>query len=442
MTQTDRTPIAFIVLAAGLGTRMKSDLPKVLHPVAGAPMLQHVLRTCEALSPERIVVVVGPDGDEVKQAAAPYICVVQQKPLGTGDAVKAARKELESYAGTIVVLYADSPLMTADSLRLLLQKREEANADMVVSGFSPKNPASYGRLITDESGNVQKIVEAAEATPEQKGINLCNGGVMLFGAGKLWPLIERLRDDNAAREFYLTDCVALARHNGGLCAVAQIPVDDVLGVNTRVELAQAEKIMQNRLREKAMLAGVTMTHPDSVFLSSDTKFGRDIAIEPNVVIGKGVEIADNVRIRAFSHIELARIERGAIIGPFARLRPITIIGENAHIGNFVEIKNSEVQSGAKINHLSYVGDSFVGEKTNIGAGTITANYDGVKKNHTRIGANVSSGSNAVFIAPVTVGDGALIAAGSVITRDVPADGLAVARAKQENKPDGAKRFRK
>jgi len=442
MTQTDRTPIAFIVLAAGLGKRMKSALPKVLHPVAGVPMLQHVLHACETLTPERIVVVVGPDGEDIKKAAAPYVCVTQEKPLGTGDAVKAARKELADFAGPILVLFGDSPLITAASLRLLMEKGAETKADIVVAGFSPLNPAHYGRLVLDQSGHLLKIVEAAEATSEQSAISLCNGGVMLFGSSKLWPLIDRLRDENAAGEFYLTDCVALARQDGGISAVARIPADDILGVNTRVELAQAEKILQHRLREKAMLEGVTMTDPDSVFLSADTKFGSDIVIEPNVVIGPKVEIADNATIRAFSHIEQSRIERGAIIGPFARLRPVTIIGENAHIGNFVEIKNSEIQNGAKINHLSYVGDSFVGEKANVGAGTITANYDGVKKNRTHIGANVSTGSNSVFVAPVSIGDGALVAAGSVITKDVPADALAVARARQENKPCGAKRFRK
>lgn len=421
---------------------MKSALPKVLHTIAGAPLLQHVLRVCETLSPERIVVVTGPNAEQVKKAAAPYICVVQEKQLGTGDAVKAARKELIDFAGDIIVLYADSPLITPESLLFLQQKRAETKATVVVAGFSPKNPASYGRLIIDESGNLLEIVEAADATTEQNAINLCNGGVMLFGSGKLWPLLDRLRDENASGEFYLTDCVALAQQDGGISTVASIPADDVLGVNTRVELAQAEKIMQRRLRNKAMLAGVTMIDPDTVFLSSDTKFGRDITIEPNVVIGPGVEIDDNVTIRAFSHMEQARIERGAIIGPFARLRPVAIIGENAHIGNFVEIKNSEIRKGAKVNHLSYVGDSFIGEKTNIGAGTITANYDGVHKNRTYIGPNVSTGSNSVFVAPVSIGEGALIAAGSIITMDVPADALAVARARQQNMAGGAKRFRK
>ncbi len=441
MSQKEHAPLAFIVLAAGLGTRMKSGLPKVLHSVAGVPMLQHVLNVCEALAPDRIVVVVGPDAEEVKKAAAPYACVVQYKPLGTGDAVKAARKELVDFAGDIFVLYADSPLITVESLHKLQQKRDEVKARVVVAGFSPKNPASYGRLIIDECGNLLEIVEASEATKEQDAINLCNGGVMLFASGKLWPLLERLRNENSAGEFYLTDCVALTQQDGGISAVAKIAADDVLGVNTRVELAKAEKIMQRRLREKAMLAGVTMTDPDSVFLSADTKFGRDVLIEPKVVIGSGVEIGDNVRIRAFTHIEKARIGRGAVIGPFARLRPITIIGEEAHIGNFVEIKNSEVKAGAKVNHLSYVGDSYVGQKANIGAGTITANYDGVNKHRTHIGDRVSTGSNSVLVAPVTIGDGAFIAAGSVITMNVPPDALSVARARQENKEEGAKRLR-
>ncbi|MFA4993844.1 MAG: bifunctional UDP-N-acetylglucosamine diphosphorylase/glucosamine-1-phosphate N-acetyltransferase GlmU [Bdellovibrionales bacterium] len=434
-------PLACVVLAAGQGTRMKSDLPKVLHPVAGVPMLRHVLNVCEALSPERIIVVVSPNSSAIEKVAAPHMCIVQKTPVGTGDAVKAARKALVDFAGNIIVLFGDGPLITVDSLRLMQRKRETTNATVVVAGFSPENPASYGRLIIDESGNLSKIIEASETSSEQNITGLCNGGVMLFDSGKLWTLLDQLQDNNAKKEFFLTDCVALAQQSGDTSVVATISEDEVLGINTRVELAQAEKIMQKRLREKAMLAGVTMIDPDSVFLSADTKFGRDIVIAPHVIIGEGVEIADNVQIRAFTHLEHVTVERSAVIGPFSRIRPNSRIGIEAHIGNFVEIKNSDIDTGAKVNHLSYVGDSNVGAKTNIGAGTITANYDGVNKNHTEIGKDVSIGSNTVLVAPVVLGDGVTVAAGSVVTKNVPADALAVARAKQENKEGWAKRLR-
>ena len=420
---------------------MKSDLPKILHTVAGVPMLKHVLNVCETLLPERIVVVIAPNASAIEKIADPHTCVVQKTPLGTGDAVKAARKALVDFAGDILVVFGDGPLITADSLRLMQKKRAETGAVIVVAGFSPKNPASYGRLIIDETGNLSEIVEAVEATPEQNAVNLCNGGVMLFDAGKLWTLLDQLNDDNAKKEFFLTDCVALAQQAGDVSVVATISEDEVLGINTRVDLAQAEKIMQRRLREKAMLAGVTMTHPDSVFLSPDTKFGRDVTIAPNVVIGPGVEIADKVEIRSFTHLEHVKVDRAAMIGPFSRIRPNSHIGIEAHIGNFVEIKNSDIDDGAKINHLSYVGDTNVGANTNIGAGTITANYDGVNKNHTDIGRSVSVGSNVVLVAPVKIGDGATIAAGSVITKEVPAEALSVARAKQENKAGWARRLR-
>ena len=442
MTQNESlSPLACVVLAAGQGTRMKSDLPKVLHPVAGVPILRHVLNVCEELSPEHIVVVVSPGAEAIERIAAPHRCVVQQQPLGTGDAVKAARKVLVDFAGDVVVLFADGPLILSDSLRLMQRKREETGATVVVAGFSPGNPASYGRLIIDETGNLSEIIEASEATPEQDAINLCNGGVMLFDSGKLWPMLDQLRDDNAKKEYFLTDCVAIAQQEGDTSVVATISVDEVLGINNRVELAEAEKIMQGRLREKAMLGGVTMTDPDSVFLSADTKFGYDVTVAPHVVIGPRVEISDKVEIRAFTQLEGVRVERGAIVGPFSRLRPGSRIGAEAHIGNFVEIKNSAIGDGAKVNHLSYVGDSDIGAKANIGAGTITANYDGFRKSRTRIGANASTGSNSVLVAPVSVGDGALVAAGSIITNDVPADALAVARARQENKDGWARRMR-
>ncbi len=420
---------------------MKSDLPKVLHPVAGLPMIRHVLNACGELSQGQIVVVVGPDSKQIREAVVPNRCAIQAESLGTGDAVKAARNELAGFVGDVVVLFADGPLITSESIKLMQQRKAETKAALVVAGFSPQNPAAYGRLVIEGNGNLSKIVEASEATPEQLKITLCNGGAMLFDAATLWPMLDQLRDDNAKKEFFLTDCVALAQAAGHGCVVATLSADDVLGVNNRVELAQAEKIMQRRLREKAMLAGVTMTDPDSVFLSTDTILGRDIVIGPNVVIGAGVEIADHVEIRAFCQLEQVRVNAGAIIGPFARLRPGSVIGEAAHIGNFVEIKNSEIGKGTKVNHLSYVGDTTLGDKVNIGAGTITANYDGFRKFRTVIGDNASTGSNSVLVAPVNVGEGAYIGAGSVITNDVPANALAVARGRQENREEWAKRMR-
>jgi len=434
-------PLACIILAAGQGTRMRSDMPKVLHRIADEPMIRHVLKACIALAPEKIVTVVAPGMTEVEKAVAPYRCVLQPKPLGTGDAVKAAKEMLKDFSGDIVILFGDAPLVTAESLRHLQKRRQETKAAIVVAGFTPDDPGGYGRLILDAKENLTGIVEAADATPDQKAIGLCNGGLMLFASDKLWPLLDKLRDNNAKKEFYLTDCIALARQAGETCAVAELPVGEVLGINTRIELAQAERLMQERLRQQAMLNGATLVDPATVYLSEDTKIGRDVVIGPNVFIGPGVEIGDKVEIRPFCHLEQVKVEEGAIIGPFARLRPGSVIGAGAHIGNFVEIKNAEVSAGAKINHLSYIGDAFVGAKANIGAGTITCNYDGFRKNHTHIGAETFIGSNSSLVAPVKIGDGAYVGAGSVITMEVPANTLAVARGRQANIEDWATRMR-
>lgn len=440
-TSSAAAPLACIILAAGQGTRMKSSLPKVLHPVAGMPMIAHVLAAAADLLPAEICVVVAPQMEAVEKAVAPARCFIQPKPLGTGDAARAARSVLGDFTGDILVLFGDASLITADTLRAMQARRQETGAAIVVAGFTPPDPAPYGRLVTDTKGELTAIVEAADASPEISKVTLCNSGIMLFAAGQLWPLLDQLRDDNAKQEFYLTDCIKLARAAGETCAVAPMPAEEALGVNNRVELAEAERIMQQRLRAKAMLGGVTMTDPSSVFLSADTKLGRDVVIGPHVVIGPGVEIADRVEIRAFCHIEQTRIEEGATIGPFARLRPGTLVGGGAHIGNFVELKNTEVGRGAKINHLSYIGDAFVGNKANVGAGTITCNYDGFRKHHTHIGAEAFVGSNSALVAPVAIGDGAYIGAGSVITADVPANTLAIARGRQSVIDDWATRFR-
>jgi bifunctional UDP-N-acetylglucosamine pyrophosphorylase / glucosamine-1-phosphate N-acetyltransferase len=444
MTKTNSSssaPLACIILAAGQGSRMKSSLPKVMHQVANAPMIVHVLAAAAELSPEKIMVVIAPGMELVEKAVAPHACALQKQPLGTGDAVKSARQALGDFKGDIVVLFGDAPLVTAEALRGLQTKRQETEAAIVVAGFTPADPGPYGRLILDKAGHLTAIVEAADATPEQRAVTLCNGGVMLFAGGKLWGLLDQLRDDNAKKEFYLTDCIKLAKAAGDVCVVAEMPADEVLGVNTRVELAEAESLMQNRLRRQAMLNGATMVDPASVFLSADTKIGRDVVIGPHVVIGPGVEIGDKVEIRAFCHLEQAKVEEGALIGPYARLRPGTVVGGGAHIGNFVELKNTEVGRGAKINHLSYIGDASIGSKANIGAGTITCNYDGFRKHHTKIGAEAFVGSNSALVAPVAIGDGAYVGAGSVITTDVPANTLAVARGRQAIVEDWARRFR-
>ncbi len=434
-------PLACIVLAAGQGTRMRSELPKVLHPIAGLPMLRHVTNACAALAPERVVVVVAPGMKAVQELVVPHRCAIQQEACGTGDAVKAGRSELKGFVGDVMVLFGDTPLVTSEALLALRQKRAATGAAIVVAGFTPVDPAAYGRLILDNDGRLEAIVETNDATPEQRLIRLCNGGIMLFDGATLGPLLDAIKDDNAKKEFYLTDCIGLARAQGLNCAVAEVSAENVLGVNTRVELAEAERLMQQRLRRQAMLGGATLTDPDTVYLAADTKIGRDVVIGPNVVIGAGVEIADNVEIRAFCHLEQVRVEAGAIVGPFARLRPGSVVGAGAHIGNFVEIKNAEVGKGAKINHLSYIGDAFVGPKANIGAGTITCNYDGFLKSRTHVGAGAFIGSHTSLIAPVTVGDGAYVGAGSVISMDVPADTLAVARSRQSNIDGWARRYR-
>ena len=438
---TSFPPLACVVLAAGQGTRMQSDIPKVLHPVASAPMIQHVLSACTELYPQYIIVVVAPGSDSVERSVAPHKCVVQPRPLGTGDAVRAARQELKGFKGDIIVLFGDAPLVTSSALRNLQQKKLETRAAIVVAGFSPEDPGPYGRLVLDNQGHLERIVESSEATSEQKKIGFCNGGVMLFDAECLWDFLDQIPDTNSKKEFYLTDCVDIARQSNFDCATVSMPADEVLGVNTRVELAAAERLMQQRLRRKAMIKGATLIDPDTVFLSADTVIGRDTVIGPNVFMGVGVAIGNKVEIRAFCHLEGVKIQDGTVVGPFARLRPGTKLGAGVHIGNFVELKNTVVEDQAKINHLSYIGDAFVGAKANVGAGTITCNYDGFRKFHTHIGADAFIGSNSSLVAPVKVGDGSYIGAGSVITMEVPAHTLAVARGRQANIEDWARRFR-
>jgi len=434
---------AAVVLAAGKGERMKSALPKVMHRLAGEPLIAHVLQSLDALAPEKTVVVIAPQMDSVRAAALAEMpasaFAVQDKQLGTGHAVRCAEAPLAGYAGTILVLYGDTPLLTPQTLSRVLEVA--ASAEVVVVGMRLADPTGYGRLIVDGNGQLEEIVECRDAAPEQKHITLCNSGVMAIKGAHLFNLLKKLEPHNVAGEYYLTDIVAVADEQGLHCHVVEADAAELGGVNSRAQLAAAENIMQQRLRLRAMDQGATLIDPASVTFSMDTQLGRDVMVHPHVVFGPGVIAQDNVEVRSFSHIEGAEIGKGAVIGPFARLRPGSIIGEEAHVGNFVELKKTSLGRGAKANHLSYIGDTQVGEGANIGAGTITCNYDGFGKYETKIGAGAFIGSNTSLVAPVTIGEGAIIGAGSVITEDVEADALSIARPPQVTKPAKAKEFR-
>jgi bifunctional UDP-N-acetylglucosamine pyrophosphorylase/glucosamine-1-phosphate N-acetyltransferase len=436
------SPVACVILAAGKGTRMKSALPKVMHPLAGQPMIRHVLDAVGALSPERVVVVVGPGMESVSAAVAPAVTVIQERQQGTADAVRAAARALEGFRGDVLVLYGDTPMVGAATLKAMVAARRAADDPaVVVLGMRPADPGAYGRLIVRPDGHLEKIVEYLDATTAEREVTLCNAGLMAFDGRRLFDLLDHITNDNAKGEYYLTDAVALARGRGWNCGVVEAPAAELHGVNSRAELAEAERLIQQRLRRAAMDDGATLTDPETVWFSLDTRLGRDVTIGPNVVFGPGVEVGGEVDIRAFCHLEQVRIAPGAIIGPFARLRPGSVIGPGAHVGNFVEIKNATVAEGAKVNHLTYIGDATIGARANIGAGTITCNYDGFAKHKTEIGAGAFIGSNASLVAPVKIGDGAIVGAGSVVTMDVEADALAVARGKQQSYPGWARRFR-
>ena len=423
-------PATAIILAAGLGTRMKSALPKTLHKIAGRSMLRHLLSSCEGVF-DRIVVVLGPDMDAVRQEAAPHICVVQHERLGTAHA---ALQAVEHFGhGEVAVLYADNPLIRPATLKNMRDRRD---AGLGLLAFRPADAAKYGRVVT-ANGTVERIVEWADADDAERAIGLCNAGVLCAAAPDMARWLRAVRNDNAKAEYYLTDVVVLARAEGHKVVAIEAPAEEVAGVNARTELAAAEAVVQGWLRVAAMDAGVTMIDPGSVFLQADTAFEPDVTIEPNVVFGPGVSIASGVVIRAHSHLEGCVIGRDCIIGPFARIRPGTVLEHDVHIGNFVEVKASTLAAGVKANHLTYLGDASVGEATNIGAGTITCNYDGVFKHRTTIGAQVFIGSDVALVAPVTVGDGASVAAGSVITEDVAPGALALARGRQMQKPGRA-----
>lgn len=425
-----------IVLAAGLGTRMKSSVPKTLHRLAGRTMLRHLLASCESVF-DRIVVVLGPDMDAVRDEARPHTCVVQNDRLGTAHAALQAMEHFGD--GQVAVLYADNPLIRPATLRRLLDTR--APAGMSLMTFRPADPAKYGRVIAGSDGLVVRIVEYADASPDERQVHLCNGGVLCAGAEQMKRWLLGVKNNNAAGEYYLTDLVALARADGREVRAVEAPADELGGVNSRNELARAEAVLQGWMREEAMAAGVTMIDPASVFLSYDTKLSNDVTIEPNVFFGPGVTVDSNVTIKAFCHIEGTHIGSGSVVGPFARFRPGTTLANDVHVGNFVEIKASHLAQGVKAGHLTYLGDASVGAATNIGAGTITCNYDGIGKHRTHIGANVFVGSDVALVAPVSVGDGAILGAGSVITQDVPADALALGRGHQVLKPGRAPHMR-
>jgi bifunctional UDP-N-acetylglucosamine pyrophosphorylase/glucosamine-1-phosphate N-acetyltransferase len=426
-------PVAVVILAAGQGTRMRSALPKVLHAIGGAPMLHHAMRAALSLAPERLAVVVGHGGEAVASAAralAPEALVCEQaEQLGTAHAVARAEAALEGFPGDVFVLYADTPFVAPETLAAMRAARAEG-ADLVALGFDAADPAGYGRMVTGPNDELLRIVEDRDASAEERAILTCNSGILALEARALFRLLARVSNDNAKGEFYLTDIVGLARAEGLKARLVRCDEAETIGVNDRVELAEAEARFQARARRAAMLAGATMVAPETVFLSFDTAIGRDVTIGPNVVLGPGVEIADGAEIRAFSHLEGCRVGPGATVGPFARLRPGAEIGESAHIGNFVEVKNATIGPGAKANHLTYVGDASVGAGANLGAGTVTCNYDGFAKHRTEIGAGAFIGVNTALIAPVSVGDNAYVGTGTVVTRDVPADALALARAEQ------------
>jgi bifunctional UDP-N-acetylglucosamine pyrophosphorylase/glucosamine-1-phosphate N-acetyltransferase len=436
-------PLTVVVLAAGKGTRMKSGLPKVLHRVAGRPMIGHVLATAAALDPARAVVVLAPGMAEVeaelaRSALAPAVAI-QEPALGTGHALMAARERLAP-EGRVLVLYGDTPLVTAETLRRLLAAVEEAGAAVGVLGMRPPDTTGYGRLAFDGQG-LDAIVEERHADEALKRDGLCNAGIMVIDRARLDPLLDALEPKQPKNEYYLTDIVEHARTFGWRCTAIEGPWLEGVGVNSQAQLADAEALLQARLRQAAMERGVTLTAPDTVFFACDTVLAPGVEVGPYVVFGPGVEVAEGAQIHSFSHLEGVRVGPGARIGPFARLRPGAEIGQGAHIGNFVEIKNARIEAGAKANHLSYIGDARVGAGSNIGAGTITCNYDGFGKHWTDLGERVFIGSNASLVAPLTIGDGAIIGAGSTIVHDVPSDALSIGRGRQTDFPDGAARYR-
>lgn len=439
-----RSSVATVILAAGKGTRMKSDLHKVLHPIAGRPMLGHLLAGVDALSPARKVVVVGAGREQVEAYASgrDVVTVMQEPQLGTAHAVLQAQAALVGFDGDILILYGDVPMVSTATMERMLDRLNADDAPIaVVLGFRPPDPLAYGRILAGADGTIAKMVEFKDATAQERAVTLCNSGLMAVRSADLWRLLGRVGNDNAAGEYYLPDIVMLGAAEARRSAVIETEAWEVAGVNSRTERASVEAEWQRQRRIRAMDDGATLVDPDSVWFAHDTVIGRDVVIEPNVFFGPGVTVGDKVVIRAFSHIEGATIATGAEIGPFARLRPGAEIGDGAKVGNFVEVKKATLGAGAKVNHLTYIGDAEVGANANVGAGTITCNYDGFLKYRTTIGEGAFIGSNSALVAPVTIGKGAIVAAGSVITHDVAPDALAISRNMQEVKPGWAASFR-
>ncbi len=431
-----KDPLAIVILAAGKGTRMKSHLPKVMHEIAGRPMIGWLIEVAESLSPEKIIVVTAEGMDDVTAAVAPHQIAIQKEQRGTGDAVKPALPFLKGFEGKVLILLGDEPFLDRDVLEEMIGWN-----GLSVMAVRPLSPKGLGRMIANDDGTLDRIVEEKDATEEQKEIRLCNAGNFCVPSSHLGKWLDQLGNDNAQNEYYLTDIPRIAEKDGYLTYVVENEVQWVWGINTRAELAEHERMAQVNLREKAMASGATLIDPNTVTLGFDTVLGQDVVIEPNVVFGPGVTVADNVVIHAFSHLADVKIDSGASIGPFARIRGGAEIKSNAKVGNFVEIKKSTLGEGAKVNHLAYIGDATIGAKSNIGAGTITCNYDGFDKHKTNIGAGVFVGSNSTLVAPLKIDDGAFVAAGSVVTNDVPKDALVLARTRSVTKDGWAADYR-
>ncbi len=438
-----KRPVAAIILAAGKGTRMKSDLHKVLHKVAGQPMIRHLLNAVDSFAPERTIVVVGAGREQVAARVPEATLVVQEPQLGTAHAVLMAKAAMQGFAGDVLILYGDAPMVQPATMQAMMDALHKGPKPpaIVVLTVRPADPAAYGRVILADDGSIAKMVEYKDATPEQRAVGLCNSGIMAVRGELLFTLLEQVDNTNAQAEYYLPDIVMLAARIGHSSASVETCESEVAGINSREDLSFVEAQWQASRRTQAMADGATLIDPASVFFSFDTVIGRDVVIEPHVFFGPGVHVADHASIHGFSHLEGCTVGEGSSVGPFARLRPGAVLYAKAKVGNFVEIKQSVLEAGAKVNHLSYIGDAHVGADANIGAGTITCNYDGFFKYKTTIGKGAFIGSNAALVAPVTIGDGAIVGAGSVVTQDVSADALALVRPQQSEKTGWAKRFR-
>ncbi len=435
--------LACIILAAGSGTRMKSDIPKPMHKIASKPMVMHVIDACAALEPEKIVTVIAPHMSEMEKTVGEHTAIAYQETAnGTGGAALAAKQALSGFDGDILIVFGDTPLVRAETLKNIVElKNTDSKTGVVFSGFTPDDPAKYGRMALNDDGTLSRIIEFKDANDNERKINLCNGGIVCANGAHLFDWLESVDNDNAQAEYYLTDLPQIASRNGYTSRVCEIDETETAGVNSRADLAHVEYMLQQRLRSRAMDKGVTLIAPESVTFCADTVIEKDVIIHPHVVFGPNVVINSGVEIHAFSHIEGAIVHSGASIGPYARLRPGADIGQKAKVGNFVEIKKTKLGAGSKASHLSYLGDANIGNNVNIGAGTITCNYDGYNKFETTIGDNAFIGSNTALVAPVVVGKGAIIAAGSTVTSDVDDEALALARAHQTQKDGWAKRFK-